>query len=74
MTRIVRYDAFDRPLDADAVDDEVLMQSDQAPVALALTPDCASETGRRLVKAARTVRAARKAKKAKRGRRPAKGD
>lgn len=52
------------PFDVVVVGDEVLAQSDQSALAVALTPDSATETGRRLVKAARVARRAQLPKSA----------
>ena len=45
MTQIVFLDAFDRPFNVRVVDDEITVQSDQAPVELVFTPASARATG-----------------------------
>jgi hypothetical protein len=62
MSHIARYVGFDRPLKVKAVDDEVLATSDQSPVEIALTHEAATQTGRRLIEAARVARRAKAAK------------
>ncbi|MEP6968232.1 MAG: hypothetical protein ABI906_09135 [Pseudomonadota bacterium] len=64
MAKIARDDAFDRPFEVDSVDGEVLTHTDQAAVDLALTPDSATETGRRLIKVARAARKSEKSTRA----------
>jgi hypothetical protein len=62
MSHIARYVGFDRPLKVKAVDGEVLATSDQSPVEIALTHEAATQTGRRLIEAARVARRAKAAK------------
>ncbi len=49
MTHIARLDAFDRPLKVEVIEGEVVVSSDQAPVAISLTPGSARATGARLI-------------------------
>jgi len=53
MTNIVRRRAFNRPFAVRLVNDEVLVESDQAPIEFVLTPQAARQTADRLLTAAR---------------------
>jgi hypothetical protein len=53
MTNIVRRRAFNRPFSVRLVKGEILVESDQAPIELAFTPEAARQTADRLLTAVR---------------------